>query len=64
MKTLAAVMLATLLVAGTASARGGGGAMGSMPGTNYTDMPTYSPKPVQGAHKRVRPHRVGNAELR
>jgi len=59
LKTFAIAMLATLMVAGTASARGGGGAMGTMPGTNYTDMPPYTPKLVHDTHKHVGPHRAG-----
>jgi hypothetical protein len=44
-KIFAAVLLATSIYAGPVSARGGDPAE-SMPGTNFTDMPSYQPKPV------------------
>ena len=46
LKILAVALLATSIYAGTASARGGGPAE-PMPGTNFTDMPSYRPKPVE-----------------
>ena len=45
LKIFAAVLLATALAAGAASAHGGGGSAGAMPGIDYTDMPAYAPKP-------------------
>ena len=55
-KIYAAVLLATSLYAGAASAAGGGGAE-PMPGTNYTDMPSYHPccRPA-GRIKHARKH--------
>jgi hypothetical protein len=61
-KIFIAVLLATAACAGAASARGGGPAE-TMPGTNFTDMPRYHPKPVEClkqakcAGKHVRWHR-------
>jgi hypothetical protein len=46
LKIFTAVLLATVACAGAASARGGGPAE-TMPGTNFTDMPRYHPKPVE-----------------
>ncbi len=45
LKSFAAVLLATSTFA-TTSARGGGPAE-TMPGTNFTDMPSYPAKPVE-----------------
>ena len=43
----AAIVLATAVNAGAASAAGGGGGGAEpMPMTNFTDMPSYHPKPV------------------
>jgi len=55
LKICAAALLATSLYAGAASA-GGGGAE-PMPGTNYTDMPSYHPccRPA-GRIKHARKH--------
>jgi hypothetical protein len=49
-KTFAAVLVAALAFAGAASARGGGPAE-PMPGTNFTDMPSYSPRPIVPARR-------------
>ncbi len=49
LKICAAALLATLCCTGAASAHGGGGAE-PMPTTNFTDMPSYTPRritPVQ-----------------
>ena len=46
LKIFTTVFLATVVYAGAASARGGGPAE-TMPGTNFTDMPSYHPKPVE-----------------
>ncbi len=59
LKIFAVAMLATSMFAGTASARGGGAE--PMPGTNFTDLPSYHPRPVEPhrirhAHKHVRWH--------
>jgi hypothetical protein len=43
LKISAAALFATLCFVGTASAHGSGAAE-SMPHTNYTDMPSYSPR--------------------
>jgi hypothetical protein len=57
------VFVATAMYAGAASARGGGPAE-TMPGTNFTDMPSYHPKPVECltrvkcAGKHARRHRT------
>jgi len=53
LKILAAILLAMSIYAGSANARGGGGAE-TMPGTNYTDMPDYRPKPVE-RRRRLKP---------
>jgi len=45
LKIFTIVLLATAACAGAANARGGGGAE-TMPLTNYTDMPSYHPRPV------------------
>jgi PBP1b-binding outer membrane lipoprotein LpoB len=45
LKIFSAVLLVTAIYGGCANAHGGGGAE-SMPGTNYTDMPAFSPHPV------------------
>jgi hypothetical protein len=46
LKILAAVLFATSIYAGPAGAHGGGGAE-TMPGTNFTDMPSYRPRPAK-----------------
>ena len=62
LKIFTAVLLATAACAGAASARGGGPAE-TMPGTNFTDMPSYHPKPdeclkrVKCSGKHARWHR-------
>ncbi len=48
LKIFAALLLATSIYAGAASARGGGAE--PMPGTNFTDLPSYHPKPL-ASHK-------------
>ena len=57
LKILAAALLATLICAGAADARGGGPAE-TMPGTNFTDMPSYRAKPAEplGRIKHTRKH--------
>jgi len=59
LKIFAAMLLATSIYAGTASARGGGGAE-PMPSINFTDMPNYPAKRVNQTdlpRKNVRWHR-------
>jgi hypothetical protein len=51
-KTFAVVLVAALVFAGAASA-GGGSPAEPMPGTNFTDIPSYSPRPIVPA-KRAR----------
>jgi hypothetical protein len=46
LRKLAIVLLAVSTFAGVASAHGGGPAE-SMPGTNFTDMPSYPGKPAE-----------------
>ena len=61
LRKLAVVLLAVSTFAGVASAHGGGPAE-SMPGTNFTDMPSYPGKPaeqlrrIKKLHKNVRWH--------
>jgi hypothetical protein len=45
LKTFAAVLLATSIYSGFAAARGGGAE--TIPGTDYTDMPDYRPRPAK-----------------
>ena len=45
LKIFTTVLLATAIYAGPTTAHGGGGAE-TIPGTNYTDMPSYHPQPV------------------
>jgi hypothetical protein len=44
LKIFAAALLATSIFAGPAHAHGGGAE--TMPGTNFTDLPSYHPKPL------------------
>jgi len=47
LKLCTAALLASLCCAGAASAHGGGGGGAEpMPGTNFTDMPRYSPQRI------------------
>ncbi len=57
LKILAAALLATLICVGAADARGAGPAE-TMPGTNFTDMPSYRAKPAEplGRIKHTRKH--------
>ena len=55
-KILAAVLVTTLIYATAASARGSG-AGNMMPGTNFTDMPSYLAKTVEPI-KRIKPKHV------
>jgi hypothetical protein len=57
LKIFGAVLIATSVYAGAASARGGGPAE-AMPATNFTDMPSYRPKSLDspGWSKRLREH--------
>jgi len=61
LRKLAVVLLAVSTFAGVASARGGGPAQ-TMPGTNFTDMPSYPIKSaeqlrrIKKLHKNVRWH--------
>ena len=61
LRKLAVVLLAVSTFAGVASAHGGGPAE-LMPGTNFTDMPSYPGKPaeqlrwIKKLHKNVRWH--------
>jgi hypothetical protein len=52
LKIFATVFLATAAYAGAANAHGGGPAE-TMPSTNFTDMPSYHPKPAE-CPKRVK----------
>ena len=57
-KIFAAVLLATSIYAGTASAHGGG--VEPMPGISFTDMPDYPAAPInriKPARKNGRLHR-------
>lgn len=48
LKIFVAVVLVTSIYAGPVSARGGGGGGAEpMPLTNFTDMPSYQPRPVK-----------------
>jgi len=53
LKIFAAAVLATTISAGAANARDGGGAE-PMPGISFTDMPSYSAKPIKAKHVRWR----------
>ena len=55
-KIFAVSLLAILIHATAANARGGGG--DTMPGTNFTDMPSYPAKPNELV-KRSSPKHVG-----
>jgi hypothetical protein len=48
LRIFAVALVASLTYISAASARGGGGE--PMPGTNFTDMPSYHPKPLE-SHK-------------
>ncbi|MGA8696517.1 MAG: hypothetical protein WB689_22275 [Xanthobacteraceae bacterium] len=54
-KILAAVLLMTLIHGTAASARGSG-AGNMMPGTNFTDMPSYLAKTVEPVKRIKRKH--------
>lgn len=56
LKISAAALLATLCCAGAANARGGGG-VEPMPGTNFTDMPSYSPQTMTPVRLHKTKHR-------
>jgi hypothetical protein len=47
LKIFAILLVPIAIFTVTANAAGGGGGAEPMPGTNFTDMPSYQPRPIE-----------------